>query len=302
MRKHIRFDWAVKKLLRSKSNFCVLEGFLSELLGQEIKIKTLLESESNKEQEDSKQNRVDLLAEDQENKLLLIEVQCGSEVDYFHRIAFNTSRLISEYLNKSDDYGKIRKVITVNIIYFDFGQGNDYIYYGNTTFKGRHDEKDILKPSLRQMKEFNIKNVHDIFPEHYILKVNNFNDVAHNSLDEWIYFLKNSEIKDEFSAKGMSQAREKLDEINLTKEEWPNYKAYLKRCHDEASFAFNARIELEQERELGKKEGIALGIDEGMALVIQSMSKTLDVNSIAKILNLTHAQVSHYLDFQIKST
>ena len=62
-KKLIRFDWAMKKMLRHKANFDILEGFLSELLEEDIKIKQILDSESNKETEDDKYNRVDILVE-----------------------------------------------------------------------------------------------------------------------------------------------------------------------------------------------------------------------------------------------
>lgn len=62
MKPLITFDWALKKLLRSKANFDILEGFLSELLFKDRKIKEIIESESNKHTENDKQNRVDLLA------------------------------------------------------------------------------------------------------------------------------------------------------------------------------------------------------------------------------------------------
>ena len=61
MKNLIRFDWAMKKLLRSKANFGILEGFLSELLKQDVKILNLLESESNKNDKDGKFNRVDMV-------------------------------------------------------------------------------------------------------------------------------------------------------------------------------------------------------------------------------------------------
>ena len=54
--KLIRFDWAMKRMLRDKANFVVLEGFLSVLLGEKIKIKTILSSQSNKEDKDDKYN------------------------------------------------------------------------------------------------------------------------------------------------------------------------------------------------------------------------------------------------------
>ena len=61
IRKLIQFDWAIKKMLRHKANFDILEGFLSELLNEKIKIKQILDSESNKETENDKFNRVDML-------------------------------------------------------------------------------------------------------------------------------------------------------------------------------------------------------------------------------------------------
>ena len=51
MSNYIRFDWAMKRLLRNKANFAVLEGFLTTLLRDRIKIQKLLESESNQEEE-----------------------------------------------------------------------------------------------------------------------------------------------------------------------------------------------------------------------------------------------------------
>ena len=82
-RTYISFDWALKRLLRDKANFGVLEGFVSTLLDRKVKIHRLLESEANKDRDDAKQNRVDLLAEDEDGELLLVEVQGESEYAYF---------------------------------------------------------------------------------------------------------------------------------------------------------------------------------------------------------------------------
>ena len=69
----IRFDWAMKTLLRDKANFDVLEGFLTALLNEPIKIEELLESESNPEDGSDKFNRVDLLVRDPEYYLINVE-------------------------------------------------------------------------------------------------------------------------------------------------------------------------------------------------------------------------------------
>ena len=56
--KYIRFDWAVKRLLRNKANFDVLEGLLTVLLDRQIHIIDILESESNQQDYDDKFNRI----------------------------------------------------------------------------------------------------------------------------------------------------------------------------------------------------------------------------------------------------
>ena len=92
----IRFDWAMKRLLRDKSNYVVLEGFLSTLLGEDLKICKFLESEGNQTDAHDKFNRVDLLAEDTKGELLIIEVQNNRELDYFHRMLYGVSKAITE--------------------------------------------------------------------------------------------------------------------------------------------------------------------------------------------------------------
>ena len=51
MENYIRFDWAMKRLLRNKANYAVLEGLLTTLLEEKVTIHKLLESESNQEDE-----------------------------------------------------------------------------------------------------------------------------------------------------------------------------------------------------------------------------------------------------------
>ena len=68
-RKLISFDWAIKRILRSKANFEILEGFLSELLFEDITILEILESESNQEQKNDKFNRLDIKVKNQKQEI-----------------------------------------------------------------------------------------------------------------------------------------------------------------------------------------------------------------------------------------
>jgi predicted transposase/invertase (TIGR01784 family) len=241
-KKLIRFDWAIKRLLRNKANFVVLEGFLSELLYDNIKIQQILESEANQESDNDKFNRVDILTQNSKNELIIIEIQSTYEIDYFHRMAYGVSKSIAENLNIGQKYSEIKKVIAVNIVYFDLGQGQDYIYKGKTDFKGIH-QNDILGLSPKQKQTFVKEEVSDIFPEYYLLKVNQFDDNAKDNLDEWIYFLKNSEVKDNFKAKGLKEAGKVLDIMRLTAQDQYGYNRYLDSLHLKASEMFSLQTE-----------------------------------------------------------
>ncbi len=284
---HIRFDWAIKRILRNKANYVVLEGFLSELLHQELTIKTLLESEGNQQTQEDKTNRVDILAETPEGELILVEVQNNSQLDYFHRMLYGASRLVVEYLQEGEQYGKIRKIYSVNIVYFNLGVGDDYIYHHRGNFVGINN-RDILQPLKSQEVKFKIEAVADIFPEYYLLKVNNFNDVANTPLDEWIYFLKNSNIKEEFVAKGMLEAKETLLVNNLSEQERVAYSRYMQNKSYEASMLstqeFETQWKIEQAEVRGRQE-------ERIAIARSCKQRGLDVETIIEITQLSREEI-----------
>lgn len=243
-KKLIRFDWAVKRLLRNKANFVVLEGFLSELLFDDIRVERILESEGNQLSDDDKFNRVDVLTQNSRGELIIIEIQNTYEIDYFHRMNYGVAKAISENITLGNTFSNVKKVISINIVYFDLGQGDDYIYKGGLQFQGLH-KHDVLQLSKRQKEVFQQESISDIFPHYYIIKVNKFNDIAKDTLDEWVYFFKNSEVRDEFRAKGLKEAQEILDIMRLSKEQQYGYNRYLDSLHLKASEAFSLKIEAE---------------------------------------------------------
>ena len=241
---HIRFDWAVKKILRSKANFGILEGFLSELFLEDVKIKTLLSEEGNKETEDDKSNRVDILIENTKGEIIIVEIQNTREIDYLFRVLYGTSKAITEYMKEGSPYSMVKKIITISVVYFNFGQGKDYLYKGETRFEGIN-QHDIFELSDEQKALFSKETVTDIFPFHYLIRVNQFDDIAKNTIDEWIYFFKNSEIPDNFNAKGLAEAREKLKTINMSSKQLADYSRYLERLSSDASIAQTFNFEAE---------------------------------------------------------
>ncbi len=284
-KKLIRFDWAIKRLLRNKANFVVLEGFLSELLFENIKIERILESESNQDSDTDKFNRVDILTQNSKNELLIIEIQSTYEIDYFHRMAYGASKSLAENHTLGTKYKEIKKVISIHIVYFDLGQGQDYIYKGKTDFIGIH-QKDKLGLSEKQKITFVKDQVSDIFPEFYLLKVNQFNDIAKDTLDEWIYFLKNSEVKDNFKAKGLQEAGQVLDIMRLDKDDQYGYNRYMDSLSLKASEIFTLQTEAEFKVKEHNTFEIALNcIIEGFDDLTISKITKLTVEKIQELRN-----------------
>ena len=265
----IRFDWAMKRLLRQKANYKVLEGFLSVLLKEDVKIITMKESESNKANTSDKFNRVDIMVENNVGELLIIEMQNSEEVDYFLRMLYGVSKAITEHISKGEPYSRIRKVYHINIVYFKLGQGNDYVYYGTTEFRGLHCH-DVLQLTDDQKVFFaadnrkNVGEVKDLYPEYYILCVEDFNNVAKDSLDEWIYYFKNNTIPAEFSAPGLDEVRELLRYDQLSEKDRLDYDHHLKqRVYEQSSIDTAVRKGEAKGHKKGKAEGLVEGEAKG---------------------------------------
>lgn len=289
-KKLVRFDWAMKKMLRHKANFDILEGFLSELLGEEVKIKQVLDSESNKETEDDKFNRVDVLVEFADGELVIVEVQNSKEYDYFHRMLYGTSKVITEHIKEGQPYAKVKKVISVTIAYFDLGQGKDYVYHGTTVFKGIH-KNDILTLADKQIELYKKNSVHEIFPEYWVIKVGKFGNRVKDKLDEWIYFFKNAEIKNDFSAKGLKAAGEKLDEMKLNEKEAKDYKKYLKELRDIAS---------EQHTKMADAQDLIKKGEENkeIEIILEMHKEGFSVSQISKIVKKSEQEVEQIIQSQ----
>ena len=299
-RKLITFDWAIKRLLRSKTNFGILEGFLSELLKEDITILDVLESESNKDYKLDKFNRVDLKVRNGKQELIIIEIQYDREYDYLQRIFYGVSKAVIEHMEENKSYAGITKVISINILYFDLGSGTDYIYKGTTRFIGLHNH-DLLELNAKQKQLFKKDNIESLYPEYYLIKINRFNDIAKDTLDEWIYFLKNEEIKENFTAKGLKEAEEKLSIMKLPEDEQKAYEHYKDDLHYQASMFESSFGDGYHEGEaVGVEKGIEKGIEMGKdqttkTIALKLIQQGATIENIAAVTGLSVTALEHLI-------
>lgn len=291
----VRFDWAIKRLLRQKANFGVLEGFLTVFLGEKVTIVDILESESNQQDEFDKFNRVDIKARNSKGEIIIVEVQNTSEVFYLERILYGVAKAITEHISLGDDYGEVKKVYSISVLYFDLGEGDDYLYKGQTSFFGIHTN-DELKITTRQRDAIVRKAPEEIFPTYYLIRVNNFDRVAVSPMEEWMRYLKKGEISADAKAPGLQEAREKLLYYQMDPAERHAYDEHLNAVMIQNDVLGNARAEgLAEGRAEGRAEGLAEGKTSQQMLTSRTMlSDGMSIDLVAKYTGLTKSQIEAF--------
>ncbi|MFW5621187.1 MAG: hypothetical protein ACOCNK_07690, partial [Prevotella pectinovora] len=181
------------------------------------------------------------------------------------------------------------KVYSVNIVYFSLGKGTDIVYHGKTEFRGIHNG-DLLELSPFQRQKFNVDEVSDLYPEYYILKVNDFNRVAKSSIEEWAYYLNTGDVPKGAKAPGMEEVKEQLKVDRMSKAE---RSAYYKHLDNIVILRDNIYTEREEGRLEGRAEGRAEGREEERRQNARRMKDLgLPAETISTVTGLTLEEVA----------
>ena len=290
--KYIRFDWAIKRLLRNKVNFGVLEGLLTVLLGKEIHILDILESEGNQQCEEDKFNRVDIKARNSEGEIIIVEVQITRELYFLERILYGVAKAITEHIELGHVYSEVKKVYSISILYFDIGKGNDYLYHGQNSFVGVHTG-DLLQVTTQEKNALVRRLPSEIFPEYFLIRVNEFDKVAVTPLEEWIDYLKNGHIRPDTKAPGLAEARQKLVYYNMDKAEREAYDRHVDAIMIQNDVLDSAKFEgLVEGRMEGRMEGKIEGKIEGKLEIARTMKTDgMSIDVIAKYTGISSAEI-----------
>ena len=282
--RYIRFDWAIKRLLRQKANFGVLEGFLTVFLGEKITIVELLESEGNQLSEDDKFNRVDIKALNDKGEIIIVEIQNTRELYYLERILYGVAKAITEHISLGESYYKVKKIYSISVLYFDIGRGEDFLYHGQNHFIGVHT-KDQLVINTKERNAIVSRLPSEIFPEYILIRVNEFDKVAVTPLEEWMNYLKDGTIRPDTMAPGLGEAREKLKYYSMTPEDRHAFDEHLNAVMIQNDVLDSAKLE-------GRMEGLAEGEAKGKAEANLENAKKMkamgiDLEMIRQITGIT---------------
>jgi len=279
----VSFDYAIKYLLKDKGDYGIVEGFISALLRtrgyKDVKIKALLETESNKEDSKSKRSLADLIVEDEDHHKYIIEIERNVKDSFIHKSCFNTSRLIVDNLAQREDYTQIIKIFHISLLYFPIGNGNGAIYHGKTIIH-EIEINERLSVHIKNKKTNEVFDATDILPEYFYISVQLFNDRLEREIDEWLHIMKYDKVPSHYRSPYMKQVAEKLNVLQMTKAERENYSYYQKQL-------YNDRDELQAAEargiEKGKEELIKIMITNGNSIEMISNITGLSINEIKKL-------------------
>lgn len=307
----IRFDYAIKHILRNKANFGILEGFIEVFLSKKCKILEILESEGNQDDADDKYNRVDIKAKDTNGEIFIVEVQTTRYTFYLERILYGVSKAVTEQMTSGNNYDHIKQVFSISIVYYDLGTGDDYFYECKSDFIGVHTHnplqlsrrEELTVEEIRQIKEttgkdqkYRLKKMtsSDVFPKYYLIRINAFRKIVADAMDEWMSFLKDNSIKLGTTAPGLAEAREKLLVINMPPEERYRYERRIEALCNER----DAKAAEEEEKFVQYSLGVEQGRAEGerkakleTARVLKSLN--LPIDQIVKATQLDQSEIEN---------
>lgn len=279
----LSFDYGIKYLLKNKGDYEIVEGFISALLGTEgygpVKISALLDTESNKERFGLKRSIADIVVVDEQKHKYIVEIERLSTSNFMHKACFNSSRLIVDSVEAGDDYTTIKKVFHISLLYFKVNGLMNPLCHGKTIMKEIDLEHPIdLNISTMGGEIFELSKV---FPEYFIISIPMFDGIIKQEIDEWLYVMKYSDVKEDFKSPYMKKVSDRLSKLKMSEEELANYYKYVKEV-------ITQRDATEAAEAKGRVEGKAEGIKE---IAQKLLKQNMELKMIADLTGLSISEL-----------
>ena len=133
-------------------------------------------------------------------------------------------------------------------------------------------------------------DAHNIFPEYFLISIPLFDDVIKQEMDEWLYLMKHSEVKESFKSPYMQKVAERLSILKMTNKERETYDTYLMDSMKGRDYLISAE-------EKGKAEGKA---EEKIEIARKMLSKGKNIEEIIDITDLSVEEIKE-IEVKIKS-
>ena len=278
-------DLFVRYLLGKNGNENMLEDMVNAALSdfnfEEVKDLEIIDPYNLSENIDLKESIIDIpkgtpsaKAKTKDNQTVIIEIQLCGNMDFVKRIFYYISKNIVNELKEGEDYKKLPRIISINLLNFnlDFGdEGKPHRCFKLIDTKNHNIDLDFIQMHIIEAKRF-IE----------IIEKSTLDELKKNRLLTWMKF---------FTSKNLKAIEKELMEANpiMTKviEEYKRFTSddKLMRAYDARdAFLLGQKMMLDREREEGIKEG--------QISIAKTMKKDgADINLISKYTGLTIKEI-----------
>jgi predicted transposase/invertase (TIGR01784 family) len=233
----VKNDVAFRKIFGNENRKEVLISFLNAvlLLDENYKIVDveILNPYQLPELQGGKVTIVDIKAKDQSGSFFIIEMQVGQDDGFNKRVLYYASKSYSSQIERGEDYIVLRPILFIGIL--------DFIASLNPYYLSRHKVIDT------ETGEQLIKDIEFNFIE--LPKFNKKESELNSVIDQWIYFIKNSEnldlIPENISDLGLKKAYQYADKHNWTNLELDAYdNVFIREQLDKDRYSFAVKKEI----------------------------------------------------------
>ena len=278
----LRNDYLFKRLLGSEENKDILQDFLEVILDiphEEIEGIELLDKELKKDRSVDKTGILDVKVRLKNKTIINIEIQNIWDESFINRTLFYWAKIYVEEFRQGDDYTKLNRCITINIVGKGFNLNN------------KIHSKYLLKEEVSNEKLTNLIEMHFL----NLKRARELNDIK-DPLIRWLLFIETDSKEERHMLAEHSPVlkllNEKIDLLSLTPKEKKLYESRMMLKSDIVSISnsqFNKGLEegiekgKKEGREEGMKEGIKEGIKEGLEKGIKEGIKEGNINTARRM-------------------
>jgi predicted transposase/invertase (TIGR01784 family) len=238
-------DYIFKRLMGEEESKDNLIAFLNSVLNPDDQKKLvsleLLDSNKEliKEMIFDKTGRLDVRAKTADGMQIDIEVQINNQKNMDKRTLFYWGKLFLEGIKQGDDYIKLSKVITINILDFDY---LDIAKFHSAYHLWEDNEESYLLTDLIEIHFIELPKFRRFDQK----------DLRGNPLHRWLKFFDKMLSEDELKElveldSAIKRAEKKLEYLSSDEETLALYRAREDSAHERANLLYTGRMEGKEE-------------------------------------------------------
>ena len=291
-------DYVFKRIFAREENNSMLKDFLEAILNIHINKVEVKNPELTPNMADEKLGILDLKLDIDNERVVDVEMQVSNEHNIKERSSTYLSKLAAEQLKAKQNYKELKKIITINILKYNYLERNSYHSIARMKYEDTSPTEFVDMGYNKEEEEAT-----NTFEMHFIElpKFKEKNPDCNTKLEQWLWLIDGSkEEKVTMSAQENEEINKTVKELNKLSQNPEEVAKYEERewsiMRYNVEMDTNRELGKEQGRKEGRKEGRKIGIEEGkrdkeIEIVKKLNSLNTPIEKIAEIVGLSTEEV-----------